>query len=148
MQSIPILDITFKAGADLSAYRYAPVKLGANANEVLLAGAGDEVIGILQNEPGNGEAAAVRIAGTSLVKAAGAITKGAAVVANGAIADGKVTTAGAGHTHTENTAAAYVQNATTSSPNAASVVQIIGRLLQATAADGDLVEMYLNPQRW
>lgn len=120
-QSIGILDITFKAGADLSASQFAPVKLGANVNEVVLAGANEEAIGILQNTPTAGKAASVRLAGTSKVKASAAIAKGAAVVA---AANGKVVTAGV-----------QPQN-------------ILGLALEAAAADGDIIEMVLRPQRW
>ena len=79
-QSIGILDITFRAGADLSASQFAGVKLGANANEVVLAGANEEAVGILQNAPTSGKAAQVRVAGTSKVKASAAIAKGLAIV--------------------------------------------------------------------
>jgi len=144
-QSIGILDITFQAGADLSASQFAPVKLGANANEVVLAGVNEEAIGIIQNAPTSGKAAQVRLAGTSKVKASGAIAKGLAIVAAAA---GQVAAAGGGHTHQENTAGAYTQNAQTLGPTAASIQYVLGRLLEAAGAAGDIVEMFIQPQRW
>ncbi len=144
-QAVAVLDVTFKAGADLSTSQYAAVKLGTGANEVVLAGANEESIGVLQNKPTSGQAAQVRMHGTSKMKASGAISKGAAVAA---AASGKIAAAGDGHTHTENTAGTYTQNATTSAPGAASIAYIIGRALEAAAADGDLIEVFISPQRW
>lgn len=51
---------TWRAGADLSAKQYYAVKLDAN-REVVLAGAGEKGIGILQNDPVENQEAAVRL---------------------------------------------------------------------------------------
>ena len=63
-QSVGVLDITFKAGEDLSAKQYYFVKLDASGN-VVACGANEVSIGILQNAPASGRAARVRLLGTS-----------------------------------------------------------------------------------
>ena len=59
-------NITLKAGADLSAKQYFFVKIDANGDAVL-AGNGQNAIGILQNAPTEGEAANIAVAGVSKV---------------------------------------------------------------------------------
>ena len=59
-------NITLKAGADLSAKQYFFVKIDANGDAVL-AGNGQNAIGILQNVPASGEAANIAVAGVSKV---------------------------------------------------------------------------------
>lgn len=49
----------YVAGADLSALQYSFVKLHTTANQVVKCGAGEEMIGILQNAPESGEVAEV-----------------------------------------------------------------------------------------
>lgn len=63
-QQVGVLDITFTAAADLSAKQYYFVKMSAVDN-VNLAGANEASVGILQNKPKSGEAAVVRVVGTS-----------------------------------------------------------------------------------
>lgn len=66
-QQTGVLDKTFEAAADLSAKQYRLVKMsGANTVNVASA-ATDAIIGVLQNEPKSGEAAVVRLEGTSKV---------------------------------------------------------------------------------
>jgi len=55
-------DESFPAGADLTGDQYKIVKLNASG-QVVLSGAGELAIGVLQNKPGSGEAAQVRIFG-------------------------------------------------------------------------------------
>lgn len=71
------------AGEDLSSWQYGAVKLASTAGEVVKADAvTDIVVGILQNDPADGEAAHVAgvgsvskaIAGTSVLTAAAALT--------------------------------------------------------------------------
>ena len=59
-------NITLKAGADLSAKQYFFVKIDANGDAVL-AGNGENAIGVLQNAPASGEAANIAVAGVSKV---------------------------------------------------------------------------------
>ncbi|MBC7289388.1 MAG: DUF2190 family protein, partial [Armatimonadetes bacterium] len=72
-------DVTFEAGEDLSAAQYLAVKLGTSDGTVVKAGATDQAIGILQNAPSSGEAARVRMFGTTKAVAGAAITRGSLV---------------------------------------------------------------------
>lgn len=78
--------ISLKAKDAIDTPRVA-VKFGANGIEV--AGAGDEVIGVLQNPVKAGEAGRVAVNGVTMVAAGAAITTGAKVKAG---ANGKVVT--------------------------------------------------------
>lgn len=80
--------IAAKAAADLSASQYLAVKIDANG-QVALAGAGDG-IGILANDPAQGEAATVQIAGVAKWKAGAAFSAGAKLTAD---ANGKAVAA-------------------------------------------------------
>mgnify|MGYP003628242359 CR=1 FL=1 len=74
---IPVLDITLEAHADLSAKQFHFVKIHS-ANKVSLCTAiTDAPIGVLQNKPEAGQAAAVRVWGVSKLSADAAITAGA-----------------------------------------------------------------------
>jgi hypothetical protein len=71
-----VLDITFKAYTDLSAYQYYFVKLTSDDTVTVCDNAADKPIGILQNKPGvAGQAARVRVMGVSraVVGAAGLV---------------------------------------------------------------------------
>ena len=60
------------AGADLSAYQYRPVKLASTAGEVVAATANtDAVVGILQNDPTDGQAASVAGVGSLTIAKSG-----------------------------------------------------------------------------
>jgi hypothetical protein len=89
-------DITLVAGADLSAKQFYAVKVNSSGQAVT-AGAGEAAIGIVQNDPASGQAGAIRVAGVSKAVAGGNVTAGAQVAAN---ADGKIVTATAGRTNT------------------------------------------------
>lgn len=80
------LDLTFKAGGDLSAKQYYFVKLSAENTVVVCAGTTDIPIGVVQNKPESGEAATVRILGKTKVNADAALTVGALI---GCAADGQ-----------------------------------------------------------
>ena len=96
----PLFLISRRAGAGLSAAQYRFVALNANG-EVLLAGAGDKAIGVLQNDPLQGQAATVQVLGISKVVAGGAINIGDYVAsdasgkAKAAVASSANTTTGA-----------------------------------------------------
>lgn len=75
-QSVGVLDITFPASGDLSAKQYCFVTLDSNG-QVAACGANGKAIGILQNKPdAQGEAARVRVLGTSKLKVAEACARG------------------------------------------------------------------------
>ena len=72
---------TFISGEDLSSSQYLAVMIElGTSNEVIIAGTpaveGTHVIGVLQNEPADGEAASVVIGGTSKLKMAAACDAG------------------------------------------------------------------------
>jgi len=72
---------TFISGEDLSSSQYLAVMIElGTSNEVIVAGTpaaeGTHVIGVLQNEPADGEAASVAIGGTSKLKMAAACDAG------------------------------------------------------------------------
>lgn len=64
-------DITVAAAADLSAKQFFFVKADGN-----LAGAGAEALGVLQNDPKSGAAAAIRVMGVSKVVYGGTVAVG------------------------------------------------------------------------
>jgi hypothetical protein len=111
---IPVQKASLIAGADLSTKRYYAVKLDANG-EIVLAGAGDNSVGILQNTPVLDEVGSVMILGQSYAVAGGIIAAGANVTPNAA---GKVVTAGGGDA-------------------------ILGVAMNASAADGEIITILL-----
>jgi murein DD-endopeptidase MepM/ murein hydrolase activator NlpD len=124
------LVVSFVAGADLRNYPFAPVRLDATGR-VVLAGANERAIGILQNKPNNGETASVMLYGISKAVAAGAISIGSPVVA---AADGQVAAAGAFHNH-----GAASDNPPTGQQ------RVLGFALTAATAAGQVIEVLLAP---
>jgi len=82
-------NITLKAGADLSSSQYFFVKIDTDG-DVVLAGDGQNAIGILQNAPAEGEAANVAISGVSkiVIGTTGTLDSGSVISSD---ADGKAT---------------------------------------------------------
>jgi hypothetical protein len=124
------LVVSFVAGADLQNYPFAPVRLDTTGR-VVLAGANERAIGILQNKPNAGEAASVMLYGISKAVAAGAITIGSPVVA---AANGRVSAAGAFHNH-----------GTASSNPPTAQQRILGFALTGATAAGQVIEVLLAP---
>lgn len=75
--------ISLVAAADLSAKQFLAVKVDSNG-QAAVAGAGEAVVGILQNNPPAGSAGAVMISGSTKAKAGGNIAAGAVLAANAA----------------------------------------------------------------
>jgi len=76
-QAAGVLDLTFKAGADLTGSQYHFVKCDG-ASGVVSCGVGSELsTGILQNAPADGKAARVRLLGTSKLVMGGACSENA-----------------------------------------------------------------------
>lgn len=111
------------AGADLSAYQYRPVKLASTAGEVVAAtAAADAVLGILQNDPTDGQVASIAAPGSiSIAKA------GTSVLAAGAFLT--VNSTGLRPTTTDNTA-------------------ICGKAITAASASGDLITIQVLTGRY
>lgn len=124
------LVVSFIAGADLSSYRYAPVKLDSNGN-VVLAGPNERAIGILQNTPTAGQAASVMLYGITKAVANGAIGVGAAVIP---AANGRVQAAGNFHNH----------GAASSNPPTGQQ-RVLGFALTGATAAGQVIEVLLAP---
>ncbi|MDD4950915.1 MAG: hypothetical protein PHV85_00045 [Desulfovibrionaceae bacterium] len=73
----PGIDLSFKAGEDLSSYQYRFVGLSDDNTAHLLDSADEHAHGVLQNKPESGEDAVVRVAGVSkLVAGAGGMARG------------------------------------------------------------------------
>ncbi len=120
-QAIKDMEKTGVAGESMTASQYYIVQLSATGNIEIGEGATDLLVGVLQNKPASGEAALYRFAGTSKVVASAAIAIGAFV-----------TTTAAGKAVTTTTAGNHV----------------IGRALEAAAADGDIIEIQLMQFRY
>lgn len=84
--------LTLVAAADLSAKQYHAVSVNTDG-KAAAADADDFAVGILQNNPGAGQAATVTYHGVSKAKAGGSITAGARVTSN---ASGQIVAAAAG----------------------------------------------------
>lgn len=111
------------AGADLSAYQFRPVKLASTAGEVVAATAvTDIVIGILQNDPTDGQAASIAGVGSITLAKAGTsvLTAGAMLTVN---------STGLRPTTTDNTA-------------------VCGRAITAASAAGDLIQITVLTGRY
>ena len=85
----PGLDLGYReAGADLSSSQFFAVK--KTSAGIVLAGAGEKVAGILQNDPVSGDPANVRFIGGSKAVIGAAVVNGAFLASN---ANGKLVTA-------------------------------------------------------
>lgn len=76
-------ELRLLAGSDLSAKQFFFVKIDSNS-AVVLAGAGEPAVGIVQNAPASGAVAIVKTFGPSHCIGGGAITKGGQVAADSA----------------------------------------------------------------
>lgn len=123
-QQNPLQDLTFKAEIDLSlddakatSKRYRALKSGTLAQELTsVTGVADRVIGFQQNLPKLGELIELSVLGTTKVRAGGVIAVWADVKIDAA---GKLVTGGAGGDKN------------------------VGIALEASAADGDIIEIIL-----
>jgi len=119
-QQVNFGKLTFIAGEDLSDKMYYVVKLDSNGN-VVLCGANEVAIGVLDGKPKAGERVAVNILGTSKVVSGGEIAVGSKVVSD---ANGKVVTM----------------------PVEAGTYNVIGIALESSSGDGQLIEVLLRPE--
>jgi hypothetical protein len=118
---------------------YTIAKPGADDDTLALGTAStDTLVGVFQHTTeAAGEAARVMLTGISRVALGGTVTRGDRLTAD---ANGKAVSA-ARHSHTENTAGSYTQNAATA---AAAAVNTIGIAL-ASGVAGDIVPVLLAP---
>ena len=107
------------ATGDLSAKQYCFVKAGSTAGTVKAAtSATSSVLGVLQNDPTDGQPANVVAFGVTKIKAVASLTFGATLTANSsAYAAASQTTAG---------------------------TIIVGRALEASSTSGDLITMLIS----
>ncbi len=70
------MDISLKAGEDLSAKQFYIVKLSSTTDNMALCGDSDIPLGILQDDPESGQTGSVRIHGLSKCVAGAAILSG------------------------------------------------------------------------
>lgn len=118
-QSVRDFEKTLKAGEDLSSKQFYIVQLDASGDVEVGEGATDLLVGVLQNKPESGQAATYRFGGTTKVVASAAIAIGAWVTSTAA---GKAVT-------------------TTTDGDV-----VVGRALEAAAADGDIIEIQMSIQ--
>jgi hypothetical protein len=84
--------VSLIAGANLATEQYSFLKVDT-AGAVVLAGAGEDVDGVLMNDPASGRVAQVAVDGIVKVKCGGTIAAGASVASN---ASGKAVAATTG----------------------------------------------------
>jgi len=110
------------AGASFASKQYFAVQMTSTDNTVIVAGAaaaeGSHVIGVIQNEPGSGEAASIAIGGTSKLSMAAACDQGEKIKSDG---NGEGT------------------------PVDGDQKSVIGIALEASDGDGSIIEVLLTP---
>jgi hypothetical protein len=111
--------LSIPAGADLSAKQYTFVKI-SGTGVVSTAAATDAPIGVLLNDPKEGETAAVAVSGVVKLKASAAIVAGVLV---GTTSTGTAVTLSAGTDTTK---------------------YILGRAITAAGAAGDIITVAIN----
>lgn len=112
--------VGFTASADLSAKQYYAVKISGANTVTVCNGVTDKPIGILQNAPTSGQAAEVCVVGISKISSDAALSRDDLI---GTSADGQL--------------AAYV-------PGTDTTKYIIGRVLVASGAAGDITTALIN----
>lgn len=85
--------VSLMAGADLRTEQFGLLKIDSNG-AVVLAGLGEDVDGVLVNEPASGRVAQVAINGIVKVKCGGTFAAGASLASN---ASGRAIVAGTGN---------------------------------------------------
>jgi len=143
---IPVETITLIVAADFSAKQYYAVKVD-NTGKAVLAGAGENAVGILQNKPELDKAATVMVLGESKAVYGGNVTAGQNLTPDAA---GKLVTASGGDAvigvALESGAADEIHTVllvtrTSTGTNTKSVLSIPIKL--ANVADGDVVTEYV-----
>ena len=113
------------AGASLTTKQWHPVKMASTANEVISAiDTTDVLVGILQNDPADGEAALVCALGISR-----------AIAGTGNIAVNDILSA--------NSSGVYDTSGGTAAND-----YFVGRALEASTAIGDHITIFVSPGAW
>ncbi len=130
------IEKSVKCGAPITT-AFTIAKFDADDDTMVVAtSSSDELIGIFQHTTSAaGEEVRIMLTGISRLKLGGTVTRGQLITSD---ANGQGVAA-TQHTHTENTAATYTQNATTQS---ASAVRVIGKAL-ASGVAGDIIPVLL-----
>ena len=82
------VNITLKAGVDLSGFQYQFVKLDADGDVIALTSSIEIAIGVLQNQPNaDGERATICVSGITKLVAGAAINEGESIAQTGVTAD-------------------------------------------------------------
>lgn len=127
-------DISLVAAADQSAAQYKFGSVDSNGAFAIATAAGQSVIGALQNNPGSGQAATIRVGGVSKAIAGGAITAGALLKVD---SQGRVVAASLAVTNTSDAGAA-------SDPLIAS--DVIGVALASASGAGVIIAVLVEPR--
>lgn len=129
----PLFNVGFMlAAADLRTKQYYFVKDDGNGG-IVLCGAGEAALGILQNAPNSGEVADVAVLGISKVVCSAALSAGAAIASD---LNGKAKAAVAGKTDTSDAGAAA---------DALLGSYVMGRLLRDVGGATELGTFLLQP---
>jgi hypothetical protein len=76
-QNMPATLYSKLAGADLSSAQYRLIKMASTAGEVIAAAAGtDDIVGVLQNDPADGEVALIGVGGVMKAQAQASLSVG------------------------------------------------------------------------
>ena len=134
------LTVKFTAGASITTGQVVYLSGTKEVSPAATANS-SKVVGVADNDASAGDSVDVVIYGITTVVADGAIAVGdrvrASDTAGRVIAENA--TPSAGHTHTENTAASYTQNATTgSATDTIEQGRILGKALASAVAGGSL----------
>ena len=115
-----LMSISLVASADLSAKQYFAIETvdTSGVTEAALAGNGEDILGVLQNDPVSAETATVGVSGVTKASAGGVIAAG-----------GNVSVDAAGE---------FVASATGD--------VIVGVNVGLTTADGDIFSLFLQPR--
>jgi hypothetical protein len=118
---IGVLDLSFKAEQTFAAKQYYAVELSADDQVDVCDGAGDTVIGVVQNNPAAGQAATVRVLG---------VTKW--------VSDGNAAAIVVGYYVGTDTAGKCVRKSTDKD-------KVAGIALGASTTDGAVIDVLLTP---
>jgi hypothetical protein len=126
---VPVLNLTFQAGANLSTAQWTVVKLTTSDTVTIASSASVPPIGVLQNNPTSGLEANVMVLGVSKVRS------GAAVSRAGVITVQLASTTRPGH---------VVALATGGNLRSGGTVYAVGRALEGSTQANDIVPAVIN----